>query len=391
MVCTRTVAMEDARAGAARYETRIATVEDFHSSQTAWNELVFVMPQPSAFLTWEWMYTWWEQLGGGRRLLVLFVYRNGALKGILPLFRERSRAAVGLDTFWFCGANDLYSDHLDIIAAPTDARACLESIGEFLTSDYRDWDAIHFPMITAESEIYSWLAQRKRSDVGCYAKISPSTVAHYIPVDGSFERYFASLDKKQRYNLRSRRKKLYENRQVRYVADTMSTAESMKVLFDLHGRRAARKGMVSSFGRHDVLAFHAAFAERAAAKGWVYFRFLVGPQGPLAAAYNLVMAGRVYSYQKGIDPEWEPWGPGTVLLYELVNEAFAQGMTEYNFLQGAEAYKSAWTPHFRTLYTARLYNRTIGGRLAACLFRSVRFIRRLLHGRRDDLRHSRPV
>src|SRR5581483_242523 len=362
------------------YHTSVATLEEFRSSREAWNKLVLSMALPSVFLTWEWLYTWWEHFGNARReLFILLVRRDGQLKGILPLFQEGGYKLVGGAYLWFCAANDLYPDHLDIIAAPQDANACLASIYRYLLNQDAGWAVVEFPMITRESAIYRWLHEKTASpEKSPDVDLSRSSVAHYIPLEGSFESYFSSLDKKQRYNVRTRRNRLYKEQAVTYAVRSPDT-DCLAVLFDLHRRRAERKGIVSSFGHEEVFGFHRAFIERAAPAGWVQFRFLEGPQGAIAAAYNLVFAGRVYSYQKGIDPAWERHGPGTVLLYELVQEAFAQGLKEYNFLQGAEGYKNEWARHWRDLGTFRLYNPGPAGRFAACMYSSKRLLKKLTH------------
>lgn len=359
------------------YRTRIATLDEFRASRDAWNDLVLAMAPPSVFLTWEWIYTWWELFGNpSRELLILFVQEGETLRGILPLFRDHRYKALGLEFVRFCAANDLYSDHLDIIASPEHVDACLASVYEFLFERETRWGAVQLPMVTLDSGIYGWLAAKTAGRDGISrVEVACSSVASYIPLEGTFESYFGTLDKKHRYNVRSRRKRLYEEEGIRYSVCDAST-RCLDLVFELHRRRAVRKGIVSSFGNDTVRAFHEAFVDRVAPKGWVSFRFLEGPQGPIAAAYNLTMAGRVYSYQKGIDPVWERHGPGTVLLYELVQEAYAQGMQEYNFLQGAETYKNEWTGYRRNLYTLQLYNHSAAGWLAAYAHHTKRFLKR---------------
>lgn len=361
--------------GISAYQTRVVTVEEFRSSAEVWNQLVFSMAQPSVFLTWEWIYTWWEHFQTGKReLLVLFVEHRGTLKGVLPLFREGGHTTKSVR---FCTADDLYPDHLDIIAAPEDANACLASIYEFMFQAGSRWTLIEFPMVTLDSAVYGWLsAKTAKGERSPYVEVACPSVANYIPLEGDFDSYFSSLDKKHRYNVRSRRKRLYDELGARYTV-SVPNSDGLTVLCDLHRRRANRKGIVSSFDQDRVLAFHRAFVERATPKGWVQFRFLESAQGPIAAAYNLVLDGRVYSYQKGIDPVWERHGPGAVLLYELIQEAFAHKLKEYNFLQGAEAYKQGWTPFWRNLYALKLHHRRLPGRLTALARTSRHLLRRL--------------
>lgn len=356
--------------------TRIATLDEFRSARDIWNRLVLSMAQPCVFLTWEWFYTWWEHFGDAdRELLILFVYRDDQLRAILPLFRERNGSV------WFCTANDLYPDHLDIIAAPGDVEDCLTSIHSFLAGPETSWVTIELPMVTAESGIYGWFCKNTARGLSrIRVEVARASVASYISLDGDFESYFASLDKKQRYNIRTRRNRLIREHGIQYVV-CPPRRRALASLFELHRSRAQRKGIISSFAEDRVLAFHDAFIARAEPHGWIWLCFLEGPQGPIAGGYNLVFAGRVYSYQKGIDPAWERYGPGTVLLYELVQESFQRGMREYNFLQGGELYKSEWTSKRRTLYTLRLYRDGMAGTLAVYARRSQRLVKRLARTR----------
>ena len=53
-------------------------------------------------------------------------------------------------------------------------------------------------------------------------------------------------------------------------------------------------------------------------------------------------------YQSGYDPAWAGKSVGLVLLARTVQDAFAEGLQEFDFLRGDEAYKYRWLPEVRT-------------------------------------------
>ena len=113
-------------------------------------------------------------------------------------------------------------------------------------------------------------------------------------------------------------------------------------------------------------------------KGWISLRFLESDDQTISGAYNFVFENRCFSYQKGFDPAWDRFGPGKVMVYELLQEAFSEDRIELNFLQGDEPYKSDWTPHVRPLFGGNVYNRSFSGAFARSAFRLRRSAGKLL-------------
>ena len=59
----------------------------------------------------------------------------------------------------------------------------------------------------------------------------------------------------------------------------------------------------------------------------------------MAAWYGLRYAGCECFYQSGRDPAWDEHSVGFVLLAHTIRSAFEDGMREYRFLRGGDAYK----------------------------------------------------
>jgi CelD/BcsL family acetyltransferase involved in cellulose biosynthesis len=55
-----------------------------------------------------------------------------------------------------------------------------------------------------------------------------------------------------------------------------------------------------------------------------------------------------YDYQRGLNPEWNRYSPGHLLLAHAMREAIAEGAREFDLLRGVEPYKFSWTDTVRT-------------------------------------------
>jgi CelD/BcsL family acetyltransferase involved in cellulose biosynthesis len=363
------------------YTVKTATIKEFVESKDAWDALAASMPLPSIFCTWEWIYTWWEHFGAGYALHILFVYDGPKLMGILPLAFQRTLVnrewSIGR-ILAFCGSRELYPDHLDVITAKEHAEQCLEALCGYLAVEFRDWDVCQLPLSAEGSNLVSWFGNdRTIQQYGFGLATQRASFAHFIPIAGSFEDYLNTLDTKQRYNLRSRKKKLEKEGFSFKPCDPVADEKGLDTLFEIHGLRSKQKNIRSTFNDADILEFHKSLAKRIQKSGWLSLRFLQNDKQTIAASYNFIYQGRVFSYQKGMDPQWERYGPGKAIVYEAIHEAFANGCTEYNFLQGNEEYKSGWTQDSRPLFTLTLYNTTAAGVLSQAMAKLKRIIRKI--------------
>jgi CelD/BcsL family acetyltransferase involved in cellulose biosynthesis len=353
------------------YTVRIATIEEFEKSKEVWNKLASRMPLPSIFCTWEWIYTWWEHFGADYEPLILFVYKNSELKGILPLASHRTlfnREGIIGRILTYCGSRELGPDHLDVITAQEHAEQCIDALCSFLSSSYRDWDVCNLGLSAEDSNLISWFSKGKTSKIyGLDITAKQASFAYFIPINGRFEDYINTLDAKQRYNLRSRKNKLEKEGFAYGPCDPLKEPQGFDTLFEIHALRSRKKKIQSAFSGVDILEFHKSLAKRINNSGWLSLRFLRSEKTVIAASYNFKYQGRVFSYQKGMDPKWERFGPGKAIVYDAIKEAFLTGSKEYNFLQGNEEYKSGWTRECRPLFTVTIYNNTVGGRMTSVL------------------------
>ncbi len=362
------------------YTVRIATQKEFEESREIWNRLAATMPLPSVFCTWEWIYTWWEHFGTNYKPLILFVYDDTELKGILPLASYNSclnRECTAGRILTYCGTRELFPDHLDVITSKENAKPCIDALYAFLVSEYKDWDVSDLRLFAEESNLISWAEHNlPKGNRGISLSIRKDSFAYYIPLSGCFEDFVNTLDSKQRYNLKSRKKKLEAQGFGYKACDPLSEPGAFDALFAIHANRSSRKKIHSTFQDTAILEFHKALSKRISNSGWISLRFLRNEKDIIAASYNFNYQGRVFSYQKGMDAKWERFGPGKAIVFDAIKEAFENGNTEYNFLQGNEEYKSGWTKEGRPLFTVLLYNNTLSGKISRALSLTKNFIKK---------------
>ena len=64
--------------------------------------------------------------------------------------------------------------------------------------------------------------------------------------------------------------------------------------------------------------------------------------GARASARRTADATTVYYYLSGYDPELDKLSPGTLIIAHAVECAVREGATTFDFLRGAEEYKTSW-------------------------------------------------
>jgi CelD/BcsL family acetyltransferase involved in cellulose biosynthesis len=164
-------------------------------------------------------------------------------------------------------------------------------------------------------------------------------VCPIVKLEGDWEAYLASLDGKERRELRRKMRKANPHMGVDwYIVGPehdlpaevdrflrlMALSHPDKAEFLHEGHRAFM---------HDVARF-------AADEGWLELAFLTVGEEPAAAMFNLVYNNRTLLYNSGLDPtRFLHLSPGIVLTAFLIQNSIEADRDEFDFLRGDEGYK----------------------------------------------------
>ena len=139
-------------------------------------------------------------------------------------------------------------------------------------------------------------------------------------------------------------------------AATAEVAAAFVSLLRQHEIRWHRRGEAGVCAPAAVRRFHRTAAARLDACGLLRLYALELNGAAVAALYGFAANGISYAYLCGFDPDCASLGVGTQLMAHAIDEAAREGMREFHFLRGGEAYKYSWGA-FARLTLARTLRR----------------------------------
>lgn len=321
---------------------RLEPISSLDAVRREWTQLAEA--SANVFSTWEWASTWWRAVGGNRPLL-LFACRadHGRLAALLPLYLWSARP---LRIARFLGHGP--ADQLGPVCPP--AERPLAAAGLLDACSDAGLGLLFAELLPAGE---GW-----RPALG--ARLLHSEASPTLSLARDWETYLAARSANFRQQIRRRERRLVRNHMLRYrlAVDPARLDEDLTLLFALHARRW---GPRSAFERWEP--FHREFARVALARGWLRLWFLELDGRPVAAWYGFRFAGVESYYQAGRDPGRGDESVGFVLLAHSIREAVTDGMREYRFLRGGEAFKYRFADADPGLETVAL-SRGVAGKLA---------------------------
>ncbi len=335
-----TVRAHPSAARAAQAECDQVTVvtdpASLHAMRDEWTDLLFDSARPSAFLSWEWMTTWLREYAGpGMPRVVLVREGSGRLVGLAPLY-EPASGPLALRTLRFMGTG-VGADHLRfLVRRGEEAR-----VGAVLTDQAlaTRCDVFDFPRMDEEAARSLQGAASHSGGFGCGATVAD--VCPFIPLPATWEEYLRALSANARKDLGRRWRRLRECGEVaiQRVDAGPELDEAWDVLLRLHLSRQREVGSRSAFATPHSLAFHRAFLQTAAERGWLRLYLMRVGAEYVAAEYCVSIGDRFEDLQTGFDAKWSRYGVGTLIVAHAIQDAVVGGAIEFDFLRGGEEYK----------------------------------------------------
>ena len=325
--------------------TLIQTPSEFDALAADWNALLAESVTNVPFLRHEYLRAWWSTLGGGEwpraehslsgDLAIVAATENGQLAGIAPLFLTDN--LDGQPALMLLGSLEI-SDYLDLIARPDDLPAFVGGLLDFLArSGPSAWRALDWYNLPETSPTLPLLRAEagKRGWVFTQENFRP---AISVPLPGDLEVYLASIDKKQRHEIRRKMRRIHEfGLSVRwYIVEDEATLDS-----EIDGFLAlmVNDPAKAAFLTEAMRAQMRASVQAAFRAGWLQLAFLT-VNGKKAAGYlNFDYNNRIWVYNSGIDYKYLELSPGWVLLGYLLEWANEHQRAEFDFMRGEEDYK----------------------------------------------------
>ena len=329
----------------------------FGDLATEWEALLARSVTETTFLRPYWQKAWWLAYQAGKELRLLTARKeDGELVGVAPLFLHEMfvdpttalpplsierpfvpEGRVGRRILHPVGGSEI-SDYLDWIVAREGAPSIYQALWSYLVGNAADWDLLDLHCIPEGSPTLTEVPQLARSS-GLSVSVEREEVCPIINLQDSWDGYLATLNKKQRHEIRRKGRKAHREVQVewRKAVDGGVLEEDIALFFQLHQASAPDK---AAFWDDATRQFFRDIAWALHNKGKLELSFMYYNGEPVASLFCFREGDAILVYNSGYEPSrYRSLSSGLVLLSQVIEDAIERGIRVFDFLRGDERYK----------------------------------------------------
>ncbi len=306
----------------------------FDELRGEWNALLKDSSADCVFLTYQWQSCWWSAYHPGE--IWAFAVRDGdELVGLAPWFVQPEGG--GRRVVRAIGCVDV-TDYLEVIARRGKERAVFEALAQAIATHGEEYEDIRLCNAPEASLTVQMLPDVFREH-GFAVDVTLQEVCPVIRLPETFEAFIASLDKKDRHELRRKLRRAGAGEVDWYlVTEGCDLNAELEKFLKLMAASSDEKALF--LREPENVAFFRSVVPEIAEAGWLQLAFLT-VDGEAAAAYlNFDYGNRVMVYNSGHDHSAHAHlSPGIILMARLIEHAIKLGREELDFLRGDEPYK----------------------------------------------------
>ena len=323
-----------------------------------WDALLEQCSTRTPFLTWQWQKLWWNCWKQNRHLRIITVEEeNGRLCGIAPLFEEKGNETRKL---MLLGSSDL-CDYLDCIIATGEEEDFYRTLLSFLATSSPEPITLNFNSLQAHSPTISFFQAASGKD-GYSVDSHQEDTAPGLDLPSDFELYLKMLSKKDRHEMRRKRRKAEKEQEVvfRTITDPFQVMDTLPHFLTLFRKSAKTK---NDFLTPERECFFRSVAEEFSRRGWLEIFSLSFDSREVAYLFCFRYSGTRYLYNAAYDLDYSNLSPGIVVITYCLEDAISRGINRFDFLRGDETYKYRFGAQDHHLYSLTL---TFPGEKAPC-------------------------
>lgn len=313
----------------------ITAQPDFFALKKEWNTLLTSSASHVPFLRHEYLFTWWQTLGGGewpdgKLAIVVDRVPEGRLAAIAPFFISGQR-------LMFLGSFEI-SDYLDFIAPEKELASFIPALMSYLKEGaFPQWEVLDLYNLREDSPSLPWL-QQGTAQAGYSLHEEVIQPAPYIKLPLSWQAYLDSLEDRYRREIE---KKIHKADQYflpvswYVVEDESSLDQELDDFLDLMANHPQK----AEFLTEKMVQQIKLSAREAFQAGWLQLAFLQVGDIKAGGYLNFDFGNQILVYNSGINPLFENLSPGWVLLGRIIEWAIENGRSGLDFMRGDEPYK----------------------------------------------------
>jgi CelD/BcsL family acetyltransferase involved in cellulose biosynthesis len=326
----------------------VTTSEALEELRAEWLELWLRCPEATPFQSPAWLIAWWKHLGQGQ-LWVLSLRQDQRLVGVVPWFIQQAPDSLSRRVL-FLGTG--LSDYHDALLEPEFTAESCAAVLAYLQANRSRWDACDLQQLRRASPLLQtelppgWSSQQTAQDV-----------CPVLELPEQLERLSLAVPSHMRENLRYYRRRLEKLPAVRMEqASTDSFPELLENFLQLHRARWAARAQSGVLADSRLQAFHREAAKGLLASGSLRLYGLRVGERLAASLYGFNHGVRTFFYLSGFEPSFASFSPGTLMVGHAIEQAVREGIREFDFLRGREAYKFLWGAKGRLNYRCQWWH-----------------------------------
>ncbi len=307
------------------------------NEELLWTDLINQSQTASFFQTPEWLRLWLKHFDGKAK--INGIYDGGDLIGMAPFYDDKQRVGfLGLSPVL---GNELVTDFGDIIVAVGREKEVWEAIikNNPINKKKSKWE-LNF--VREDSPSFSILQQ-----LG--GKVEEVDVSPYIDLPKNWEEYLASLERKDRHELKRKMRRLEGEGAVKvcYDGDPDQVEEFFRLMaLSDEQKRNFLSPQMKDFFRDIIQTF---WSQK---KLWLCFLKLEDKN--IAVALLFEFKNEMLLYNSGFDPAFFHLSAGLLVKALMIKQAIEEEKKRFDFLRGGERYKYDLGAKERKLYNISL-------------------------------------
>ena len=326
----------------------------------------------------EWFGIWQQAFSPSAPLVAYVARSDGRLSGVGAFRRQdrRLEAAANIHSPWW-----------GVLAATEDAREAIFAAALREKPTRLEVHEIRENAGEAEAIRACGAAQGYRIVESVFER------APFVRIDGDWQTYYhAHIDRRRRKEIDRCRRRLMDAHRLDYEW-AIPDGDGVDALLDegFHVEASGWKGRAGTAIVSDpaTALFYREIARWASSRGWLRLGFLRANGRAVAFDLALEKDGVISLLKGGYDEAHSRYGPGIVLLHDLLEDAFARGIKEVDLLGSSERYKLPWADATRNRSRVSAFSPTPRGTAEFGLRRLETFARaaaQSMRRRRTDRR-----
>jgi CelD/BcsL family acetyltransferase involved in cellulose biosynthesis len=320
----------------------INDVEKFRDLRESWNALLRKSGDDNIFLTWEWLFNWWQSYGSDKKLRIIVIRNAENIIGIVPLMQQKYKQwFISIDVIEnLCSENCDYSGVIlaekkpELITLLTDYLAKIVKDEKLIVRIY------HIPgnsqFLTLIREQYPLLSNN------FYIQEIPSSYCPYITLPSTWDEYVHTLSRNNRRNMHRTTQSLEKDHVVELIkySGGKDLQDKLNILFEFHQKRW---GVESKFTGTEARQFYFSVSKALAQNNWLDFSSLCLDGKPVCMIWGFIYNNIFWAMTIAFDPDYYEYSVGYVHIMKLIENTIHNGLKKFDFLKGDEGFKYHWT------------------------------------------------